>query len=124
MRPVSIHTGAWRYPGAQRDTNFNLQTLIRYAQSLERGCFDAFSMADHLALLNMPLEVLKRSHTVTSASAACSGDNAEQPAKARIAKANRNPPAAPAAEAPDQGRLELNRSAIPEGRNSAGCYKG
>ncbi|MDR6677591.1 alkanesulfonate monooxygenase SsuD/methylene tetrahydromethanopterin reductase-like flavin-dependent oxidoreductase (luciferase family) [Pseudomonas psychrotolerans] len=66
MRPVSIHTGAWRYPGAQRDANFNLQALTRYAQTLERACFDAFFMADHLALLNMPLEALKRSHTVTS----------------------------------------------------------
>jgi hypothetical protein len=28
--------------------------------------FDAFFMADHLAVLNMPVEALKRSHTVTS----------------------------------------------------------
>ncbi|KAF1072999.1 MAG: Nitrilotriacetate monooxygenase component A [Pseudomonas citronellolis] len=66
MRPVSIHTGAWRYPGAYRDANFNLAHLKRFAQTLERGRFDAFFMADHLALLNMPLEALKRSHTVTS----------------------------------------------------------
>jgi alkanesulfonate monooxygenase SsuD/methylene tetrahydromethanopterin reductase-like flavin-dependent oxidoreductase (luciferase family) len=66
MRPVSIHTGAWRYPGAYRDANFNLQHLKRFAQTLERGRFDAFFMADHLALLNMPLEALKRSHTVSS----------------------------------------------------------
>ncbi|HHH9558885.1 TPA: LLM class flavin-dependent oxidoreductase [Pseudomonas aeruginosa] len=66
MRPVSIHTGAWRYPGAYSDANFNLQHLKRFAQTLERGRFDAFFMADHLALLNMPLEALKRSHTVTS----------------------------------------------------------
>lgn len=66
MRPVSIHTGAWRYPGAYRDANFNFQHLKRFAQTLERGRFDAFFMADHLALLNMPLEALKRSHTATS----------------------------------------------------------
>ncbi len=66
MRPVSIHTGAWRYPGAFRDANFNFQHLKRFAQTLERGRFDAFFMADHLALLNMPLEALKRSHTATS----------------------------------------------------------
>jgi hypothetical protein len=33
---------------------------------LERGKFDAFFMADHLAVFNMPIEALKRSHTVTS----------------------------------------------------------
>ena len=66
MRPVSIHTGAWRYPGAFRDANFNFAHLKRFAQTLERGKFDAFFMADHLALLNMPIEALKHSHTATS----------------------------------------------------------
>ena len=66
MGPVSIHTGAWRYPGAFPDANFNLAHLTRFAQTLERGKFDAFFMADHLAVLNMPIEALKRSHTVTS----------------------------------------------------------
>ncbi|CAN5728078.1 LLM class flavin-dependent oxidoreductase [soil metagenome] len=66
MRPVSIHTGAWRYPGAWRDANFSLPRLTQLIKTLERGRFDAFFMADHLALLNMPVEALKRSHTVTS----------------------------------------------------------
>jgi FMN-dependent oxidoreductase (nitrilotriacetate monooxygenase family) len=66
MRPASIHTGAWRYPGAFPDANFNFAHLKRFAQTLERGKFDAFFMADHLAVLNMPIEALKRSHTVTS----------------------------------------------------------
>ena len=66
MRPASIHTGAWRYPGAFADANFNLAHLKRFAQTLERGKFDAFFMADHMAVLNMPAEALKRSHTVTS----------------------------------------------------------
>jgi FMN-dependent oxidoreductase (nitrilotriacetate monooxygenase family) len=66
MRPVSIHTGAWRYPGAFADANFNFAHLRRFAQTLERGRFDAFFMADHLAVLNMPLAALQRSHTVTS----------------------------------------------------------
>jgi FMN-dependent oxidoreductase (nitrilotriacetate monooxygenase family) len=66
MRPVSIHTGAWRYPGAFPDANFNLEHLKRFARKLEHGKFDAFFMADHLAVLNMPPEALKRSHTVTS----------------------------------------------------------
>lgn len=56
MRPVSIHTGAWRYPGAYRDANFNFEHLKRFAQTLERGRFDAFFMADHLALLKMPTD--------------------------------------------------------------------
>src|SRR5580704_3080236 len=66
MRPTTIHTGGWRYPGAYPDANFNLAHLQRFAQTLERGKFDAFFMADHLAVLNMPLDALKRSHTVTS----------------------------------------------------------
>jgi FMN-dependent oxidoreductase (nitrilotriacetate monooxygenase family) len=66
MRPVSIHTAAWRYPGGTPDANFSLPALVRYAQTLERGRFDAFFMADHLAVLNMPVDALKRSATVTS----------------------------------------------------------
>jgi len=66
MRPVSIHTGAWRYPGAYPDANFNFDHLKHFAQRLEQAKFDAFFMADHLAVLNMPVEALKRSHTVTS----------------------------------------------------------
>jgi FMN-dependent oxidoreductase (nitrilotriacetate monooxygenase family) len=66
MRPVSIHTAAWRYPGAFADANFNFAHLKRFAQTLERGRFDAFFMADHLAVLNMPMNALVRSATVTS----------------------------------------------------------
>src|SRR3546814_20241005 len=66
MRPVSIHTGAWRYPGAWPDANFNLAHLRRLIQTLEAAQFDAFFMADHLDVLNIPIEALKRSHTVTS----------------------------------------------------------
>jgi FMN-dependent oxidoreductase (nitrilotriacetate monooxygenase family) len=66
MRPVSIHTGAWRYPGATPDANFNFAALKSYIQKLEKAKFDAFFMADHLAVLNMPVNALKRSHTVTS----------------------------------------------------------
>ncbi|MBV9748357.1 MAG: LLM class flavin-dependent oxidoreductase [Acetobacteraceae bacterium] len=66
MRPVSIHTAWWRWPGGFPDANFNLQHLVRFAQTLERGRFDAFFMADHLAVLNMPMPALKRSATATS----------------------------------------------------------
>ena len=66
MRPVAIHTGAWRYPGAWPDANFNFAHLRHLARRLEEAKFDAFFMADHLAVLNMPVDALKRSHTVTS----------------------------------------------------------
>ena len=66
MRPVSIHTGAWRYPGAFPDANFNFQHLKRFAQTLERGAFHAIFLADSQALLPMPMPALKRSATVTS----------------------------------------------------------
>src|SRR5881275_2167384 len=66
MRPATIHTGARRYPGAFPDANFNFAHLKRFAQTLERSKFDAFFMADHMAVLNMPIDALKRSHTVTS----------------------------------------------------------
>src|SRR4030081_2208906 len=66
MRPVSIHTGAWRYPGAWPDANFNFPHIKKLIRKLEAGKFDAFFMADHLAVLNMPVNALKRSHTVTS----------------------------------------------------------
>ena len=66
MRPVVIHTGGWRFPGAWPGANFSFPQLKQLIQKLEEGKFDAFFMADHLALLNMPIEALRRSHTVTS----------------------------------------------------------
>src|SRR6201993_5309026 len=66
MRPASIHTGAWRYPGAWPDMNFNFAHIKESIQKLERAKFDAFFMADHMAVLNMPMDALKRSHTATS----------------------------------------------------------
>ena len=56
-RPVSIHTGAWRYPGGYPDANFNFGHIKQFAQTLERGRFDGFFMADHLSVpLEMPVE--------------------------------------------------------------------
>ena len=66
MRPASIHTGAWRYPGAWPDMNFNYAHIKQSIQALEQAKFDAFFMADHMAVLNMPMDALKRSHTSTS----------------------------------------------------------
>ncbi len=66
MRPVSLHTASWRYPGSYSDANFNFSHYQSFIRTLERGCFDAFFMADHLAVLNMPMAALKRSATVSS----------------------------------------------------------
>ena len=66
MRPVGIHTAWWRMPGAFPDANFNLAHMVHFIQTLERGRFDAFFMADHLAVLNMPMTALRRSATATS----------------------------------------------------------
>src|SRR5215813_4787604 len=66
MRKISIDTAAWRYPGTFTDEHFNFAHITRFSQTLERGKFDAFFMADHLAVLNMPVQALKRSATVTS----------------------------------------------------------
>jgi len=66
MRPIGIHTAWWRYPGAYPDANFNLQHLVTFIKQLEAAKFDAFFMADHLAVLNMPIEALRRSATATS----------------------------------------------------------
>ena len=37
MRPASIHTGAWRYPGAWPDMNFNIAHMRQSIQALERA---------------------------------------------------------------------------------------
>src|SRR5215469_1145984 len=66
MRPASIHTGAWRHPGAWPDMNFNFAHIKESIQKLEHAKFDAFFMADHVAVLNMPMDALKRSHAATS----------------------------------------------------------
>jgi alkanesulfonate monooxygenase len=66
MRPVAIHTAWWRHPEADPGANFSLQHLARFIRTLEQARFDAFFMADHLAVLNMPAQALRRSATVTS----------------------------------------------------------
>ncbi len=67
MRPVSIHTGAWRYPGADPRRQLQLSRASSASpRRSRRRKFDAFFMADHLGVLNMPVESLQRSHTVTS----------------------------------------------------------
>ncbi|KAL4913672.1 hypothetical protein BDW62DRAFT_205340 [Aspergillus aurantiobrunneus] len=55
MRPVSLHPGAWRYPNSSPDANFNLALLKSFICKLEAAKFDAFFMADHLAVLNIAI---------------------------------------------------------------------
>ncbi len=66
MRPVGIHTAWWRIPGAAPEANFSRTHMVHFIQTLERACFDAFFMADHLGVLNMEMAALRRSATVTS----------------------------------------------------------
>ena len=61
LRPVSIHTGAWRYPGALPDGNFNFAHYRRFVEKLQRGKFDAIFLADSLARIEMPKGALARS---------------------------------------------------------------
>ena len=54
MRPATIHTGAWRYPGAFPDANFNFAHIKRFAQTLEKvtvGTVESGFMTKDLALL-------------------------------------------------------------------------
>src|SRR3954468_4834287 len=66
MRPASIHTGAWRYPGAWPDMNFNFAHIKEAIQKLEAAKFDAFFRADHMAVLNMPMDARNRIPAATS----------------------------------------------------------
>jgi FMN-dependent oxidoreductase (nitrilotriacetate monooxygenase family) len=66
MRPICLHTAWWKHPHAPPRANFDLPTIIELAQKLEEACFDAVFTADHLAVMPMPRNALKRSATVTS----------------------------------------------------------
>ena len=44
--------------GALPNANLNFEHLKRFAQTFERRRFDAFFMADHLAVLNMPMALM------------------------------------------------------------------
>src|SRR5882757_5425191 len=67
MRPVSIHTAAWRYPGGTPDANFNLKALISYAQTLERSAtvtsFDPLTLLPALAMMTRHLGLVATAST-------------------------------------------------------------
>lgn len=66
MRPICLHTAWWRHPSAPPQANFSWPIIKSLAQKLERACFDAVFTADHLAVMPMPPNALKRSGTITS----------------------------------------------------------
>lgn len=66
MRPISLHTAWWRHPSAQPDANFSWPVIRDLVLKLEKSCFDAVFLADHLAVMPMPTDALKRSSTITS----------------------------------------------------------
>src|SRR5215470_17311945 len=56
MRPTSLHPGAWRYPGAWPDANFNFPRMKTLIRKLEAAKFDAswhiarrFASLDHIS---------------------------------------------------------------------------
>ncbi|WP_375382472.1 NtaA/DmoA family FMN-dependent monooxygenase [uncultured Sphingomonas sp.] len=69
MRPISIHTGAWRYPGAWPDANFNLARITRLIRTLEAAKFDAFATSfEPFTLLSALAMVTQRIGLVATAS--------------------------------------------------------
>lgn len=44
------HGGSWRHPQADADASLNFQRYRHYAQTLERGCFDALFLNDNVAV--------------------------------------------------------------------------
>jgi len=55
------HGGSWRHPRADADASLNFQRYRHYAQTLERGCFDALFLNDNVAVGDLDPRVLARS---------------------------------------------------------------
>lgn len=66
MRPISLHSAWWLHPDAVPQANFDFETIKGLVKKLEDACFDAVFLADHLAVMSMPVNALKRSGTITS----------------------------------------------------------
>ena len=79
MRPVSLHSAAWRYPGAWPDANFNFQHLKYFATRYAFPMFlyrttrelrgnDPFFAIGPNVYLNLPSESLQETekpiHTI------------------------------------------------------------
>src|SRR5262245_57382119 len=66
LRPVCVHAGAWRYPGAAPSAGFDFGCYARFAATLEQAKFDAIFLADSLALPRMTPDALARNASATS----------------------------------------------------------
>src|SRR5260370_41635993 len=55
MRPASIHTSAWRYPGECLHHNFHFRHLTNGSQALELVTGDVACMTSHHAVPLLPL---------------------------------------------------------------------
>lgn len=55
------HGGSWRHPQADADASLNFERYRHYAQTLERGCFDALFLNDNVAVGDLDPRVLAHS---------------------------------------------------------------
>lgn len=62
----SIHSGAWRYPGAHPGFQTDFEQMKWFAQTLERACFDGLFLPDTLAVRAAPMETLMRGHSTVT----------------------------------------------------------
>lgn len=66
LRPICVHAGAWRYPGAAPSAGFDFAWYRRFATALEAARFDAIFLADSLALPRLAPSALSRNASATS----------------------------------------------------------
>lgn len=66
LRPICVHAGAWRHPGAAPGAGFDFAWYRRFAAALEAACFDAIFLADSLALPGLSPSALARNASATS----------------------------------------------------------
>ncbi|NWA10561.1 LLM class flavin-dependent oxidoreductase [Pseudomonas gingeri] len=55
------HGASWRHPQADADASLDVRRYVAYAQTLERGCFDALFLNDNVAVGSLDPQVLARS---------------------------------------------------------------
>lgn len=58
---AGAHAGSWRHPQADADASINFERYRQYAQTLERGRFDALFLNDNVAVGELDPRVLRSS---------------------------------------------------------------
>ncbi|QVM89008.1 LLM class flavin-dependent oxidoreductase [Pseudomonas entomophila] len=58
---AGAHAGSWRHPRADADASLNFERYRQYAQTLERGRFDALFLNDNVAVGELDPRVLRSS---------------------------------------------------------------